>query len=73
MAINAIYIKPMTWAGKTKYYVGLQDSNVKRSPASRLGSYYIVVKSMDEARSIAEHDAAKRKAVVIVCDHFVGL
>lgn len=75
--MTTIYVKPMTWAGKTKFYIGLQPSNPAASPCYRLGGYFLVVDSRDGAIAVAEAEARRVKRLgvtcnVIECAHYVG-
>jgi len=78
MQTATIYIKPMTWAGKLEFYVGLQPSRPDDSPGNRLGSYFIRTDSKFSAQCIAESEAARmtktgRQTAVVECPHYVGL
>lgn len=68
-AAPTIYIKPMTWAGDTKFYVGHEPSKPKADPGHRLGAYFLVCRSLREARAVAAAYASR----VVECDHYVGL
>ena len=73
-----IYVKPMTWAGKLEFYVGMQPSRPDDSPCNRLGSYFIRTQSKRSAQCIAESEAARmtnlgRPTAVVECPHYVGL
>ena len=67
-----IYVKPMTWAGNTKFYVGLEPSRPEAAPGHRLGSYFIVCDRVESARAIAESEARRWCATVIECPGYVG-
>jgi len=68
----AIYIKPMTWAGETRFYVGHEPSNPTADPASRLGACFISVGRIESARAIAAHEAQRLSTSVVECPHYVG-
>lgn len=70
---TAIYIKPMTWAGKLEFFVGLQPSNPAADPCNRLGSYFIRTCRFESAKAIADHEAARLGVDVVTCEHYVGL
>ena len=70
--MTTIYIKPMTWAGKLKFYVGLQPSNPKASPCYRLGSYFLIVSNIEGARAVAQAEARRTNGNVVECPHYVG-
>lgn len=68
-----IYVKSNTWAGKTRWYVGLQASNPDADPCHKLGSYFIACSSRDAALAIAEHEARRMATNVVECPHYVAL
>jgi hypothetical protein len=76
--LTIIYVKPMTWAGKTKFYIGLQPSNPAAGYGHQLGSYFLVVDSREGAVAVAEAEARRmtglgRSSYVVECPHYVGL
>jgi hypothetical protein len=77
MTSQTIFIKPMTWAGMTEFYVGFQPSRPDADPCSRLGSYFIRTEREFSARCIADSEAARltklgRPTTVARCAHYVG-
>lgn len=68
-----VYVKPMSWAGELRFYVGYQPSNPNEHPCHRLGQYFIQVDNLRTATCIADAEAKRIGGNVIVCDHFVGL
>lgn len=68
-----VYIKPSTWAGDLRFYVGYQPSNPNAHPCNRLGSYFIRVDNLNSARCIAAAEAKRLGGRVIECAHYVGL
>ncbi len=77
--MTTVYIKPMTWAGETLFYVGINPSNPQSEPGYRLGGYFIAVQTLASARAIAKSEAARMKSLghdygrVVECPHYVGL
>lgn len=65
---QAIYIKPMTWAGRLQHYLGYQPSQPNASPGNRLGSYFLIVDNLSGARATAQSLSSN----VIECPHYVG-
>jgi hypothetical protein len=72
MQRRAIYIKPMTWNGQLRYYIGMKPSNPNARPCYRLGGYFIVCQSFESARRIANSEAHRLGIDVIECDHYIG-
>ncbi len=72
MRERAVYIKPMTWAGNLRYYVGLQPSIPTADPCSRLGAYFIQCERRESALAIAQGEAKRLGWPVIECEHYVG-
>lgn len=70
---NTIYIKPMTWAGELRFYLGLEPSDPTRGHGYRLGGYFLVVDRLSTARAVAEDQARRTGQQVVECAHYVGL
>jgi hypothetical protein len=66
------YIKPMTWAGETRFYLGTTPSDPTLGRCSRLGSYFLICPTIFQARAVAESQARKCGGDVVECDHYVG-
>jgi hypothetical protein len=71
-AAGCVFVKPMTWAGEKKFYVGLEPNNPDAGVGSQLGSYFIIVKDEGQAMAIANSEARKLGGAAIMCPHFVG-
>lgn len=67
-----VYIKPMSWDGTLRFYVGHEPSNPRASIGHQLGSYFIIVDNLFSARCIAEPEAKRLGGEVVVCEHYVG-
>ena len=74
MANKHVYIKPVTWAGRTNYFLGRRPSRPTAEPPSkRLCGYFLVVDRLDEARAIAQAEAERFGCRVVECPNYVGL
>lgn len=72
-----IFIKPMTWAGELRFYLGFSPSNPSADPCNRLGDYFLIIDSEVSARCVADAEARRmtglaRATGVVVCPHYVG-
>lgn len=65
---QTIYIKPMTWAGRKQFYIGLQPSQQDAPPCNRLGSYFLIVDDLTSARAVARSQSSD----IVECPHYVG-
>jgi len=76
--VTTVYIKPMEWVGKISFYVGLRPSNPQASPGHRLGGYFLVCRTIEEARAVARGEAARMQKLgyaygpVVECPLYVG-
>lgn len=74
-----VYIKPMTWNGNLRFYIGLHPSNSAAGSSDRLGGYFLIVKTIESARAVAESEVRRMNGLgheyagVVECPHYVGL
>lgn len=73
MANKNVYIKPVTWAGKTNYFLGRCPSRPTAEPSKRLCGYFLVVDRLDTARAIAQAEADRFGCRVVECENYIGL
>jgi hypothetical protein len=60
--MTTVYVKPMVWEGVTRYFVGFEPSD-----GHKLGSYWLVTKSLQDAYILAQAEAERCHGDVIVC------
>jgi hypothetical protein len=68
-----VYIKPVTWAGSTSYFLGFAPSRPEAEPLRRLNGYFLVCRTLQSARSAAAVEAARLGCDVVECKSYVGL